>query len=333
MPGFNAPVWLTLFLLFPVLLWLRFSWRRRGGRLEFPFRVWNGEGFFPRKNWAKTFHIFTAFLSWFGAASLIFAAAGPERIEQEEVYLSRNIDIVIVLDQSLSMSVEDYPPVNRFDMARNVIHRFVQGRRGDSIGLVSFGTQAVVRCPPTTDYSWLLTRLDELRIRDLGDDTAIGMGLAAAVLHLSDSTAEEKVILLLTDGDDNAGEVRLETAMNLASEQGIRVYIIGVGEQGEAAVSISDPETGLLTSGTVLTRFDEDLFRSLTESNGGGYWHAASPGTLETVFRTVDSLETVERRVSMRVQSRPIHRLFIIIGAAAVLLSWFIRRILMGEAP
>ena len=198
---------------------------------------------------------------------------------------------------------------------------------------MSFGSQATLQCPPTADYDWLLQRLGELQLRELGDDTAIGMGLAIATLHLANSTAKEKVILLLTDGDDNAGEIRLETAVKLAADQAIRVYFIGVGEQGELPIKLVDPETGVLTEGTVVTRFDEEAFRSLAEMSGGGYWKTTSPGTLEAVFQTVNSLETVERRVSVRVRRRPIHRFFIIVGALAILFVYLVRRILLGAAP
>ncbi len=264
---------------------------------------------------------------------LIIALAGPEIVEQEELHLSRGIDIIIVLDQSLSMGVQDYPPVNRFEMARQVIQRFVRNRKGDSIGLVSFGSQAVLRCPPTADYDWLLQRLDELRIRELGDDTAIGMGLAVATLHLTDSTAAERVILLLTDGDDNAGEIRLETAMKLAADHGIRVYLIGVGKQGEFPIHLTDPETGVSTAGTVITHFDEERYRTLAEAIGGRFWEAASPGTLEAVFRTVDSLEKVERQVSVQVRSRPLHRPAVIIGALILMFVYVVRRLFMEELP
>ncbi len=329
----NEPGWLALFLVFPVLLWARYFWRQRGGRFVFPFRVWNGDGFRFPGSWLDPVNAFLNGLSWLGVSLLIIALAGPALIEREKIQLSRGMDIIVVLDQSLSMGVQDYPPVNRFDMAREMIHRFVLGRKGDSLGLVSFGSQAILHCPPTTDYAWFLQRLDELQIRGLGDDTASGMGLSIAALHLSDSTAREKVILLLTDGDDNAGEIRFETAAKLAASRGIRVYFIGIGKQGEFPVKLVDPETGKITMGTVVTRFDEERMKSLVESIGGEYWNTTSPGSLESVIQTVDSLETVERQVSVRVNSLPIHRAFILTGTIAIVLAYFIRKSLMGGIP
>ncbi len=333
MLSFNETGWFALFLAFPVLIWARFLWRRRGGRLKFPFRVWGGDGFRPPGSWKKVLLISTDILYWSGAALLIIALAGPELTEREEVYLSRGIDIMIVLDQSPSMAAEDFPPVNRFDTARGMVRGFIENRSGDSIGLVTFGSDAVLRCPPTADYSWLSDRLDELKIRELGDETAIGMGLAVAALHLSDSTAQEKVILLLTDGDDNAGEIRPDTAAKLAASQNIRIYTIGIGSEGEVPIELTDPDTGEVTRGTIITDFDEAKLKAIAESSGGEYWRANSPGALDTVLRSVDALESVERRVSVRVSSKPIHRIFIILGGIFILTYYIFRKGVMRETP
>ncbi|MDF1566687.1 MAG: VWA domain-containing protein [Spirochaetaceae bacterium] len=333
MLNFNVPGWFALFLIFPMLVWARFLWRKRGGRVPFPFDIWGGDGFRKPRSWLTAAVIFTDALYWLGAAALVVALAGPEITERDEVHLSRGIDIMIVLDQSPSMAAEDFPPVNRFDTAREMIRRFIDGRSGDSIGLVSFGSEAVLRCPPTADFDWLSERLDELAIRDLGDDTAIGMGLAVAALHLANSTASEKIILLLTDGDDNAGEIRPETAARLAAGKDIRIYSIGIGSEEEVPIVLENSETGVVTRGTIVTRFDEEQLRSLAETTGGGYWRANSPGSLETVLQSVDALEAVERRVTVRVNSRPLHRPVLIFGASLVLMAYLSRKFLMGESP
>ncbi len=333
MLSFNEPGWFALFLMFPVLIWARFIWRKRGGRIIFPYRVWGGDGFRPPRTWLRSVVVFTDILYCLGSVALIAALAGPEITEKEEVYLSRGIDIIIVLDQSPSMGAKDFPPVNRFDTARDMIRRFIAGRSGDSIGLVTFGSDAVLRCPPTADYAWLSERIDELELRDLGDDTAIGMGLAVATLHLANSTAPEKIILLLTDGDDNAGEIRPEMAARLADDQKIRIYSIGIGSEGEVPIELINSENGTVTRGTIVTNFDEDQLRSLADVTGGGYWRANSPGALETVFQAVDALESVVRRVTVRVSSRPVHRNLVIIGSLLVAVVYLIRKLLLGETP
>lgn len=329
----NEPSWMLLLLSFPILIWLRFFWLKRGGRIVFPYRIWKGDGFRSSNSALTLFSFITNAIFWLGVVTLIMALSGPVITERKEVHLSRGIDIMIILDQSPSMGVEDFPPINRFNIARDMIRSFVSRRKGDSIGLVSFASVAVLQCPPTADYKWLLHRLDELELRELGDGTAMGMGLATATLHLTDSKAEEKVILLLTDGDDNAGEIHAETVASLAAENGIRIYAMGIGSEGENLIEIMDSETGVLTRGTIVTHFDEEKLRSLAEETGGAYWKAMSPRALEAVFKAVDALETVERRVSIRVVSRPIHRPFIIIGGLAIVLVYFIRKVLMGSSP
>ncbi|MCK5735588.1 MAG: VWA domain-containing protein, partial [Spirochaetaceae bacterium] len=224
MLSFNEPGWFIFFLMYPVLIWIRFLWRKRGGRIVFPYRIWGGDGFRPPGTWVRFVVVLSHVMFWLGSAALIAALAGPEITERDEVFLSRGIDIMIVLDQSPSMGARDFPPVNRFDTARDMIRQFIEGRTGDSIGLVTFGSDAVLRSPPTADYNWISDRLDDLVLRELGDDTAIGMGLSVASLHLADSNAQVKIILLLTDGDDNAGEIRPEMAAKLAKDQGIKIY-------------------------------------------------------------------------------------------------------------
>jgi Ca-activated chloride channel family protein len=301
--------------------------------MVFPFQIWGGDGFRPPGTWSGTVAAITLAVFWLGASILVVALAGPQMTEREEIHLSRGIDIMVVLDQSPSMGARDFPPVNRFDTARDMIRLFVAGRSGDSIGLVTFGSEALLRCPPTADYTWMLERIDELELRELGDDTAIGMGLALATLHLVNSTAQEKIILLLTDGDDNSGEIRPDMAAELASDHDIRIYSIGIGADGEVPIELTDPKTGTITRGTITTVFDENQLRSIAESTGGGYWRASSPGALETVLQAVDALETVERRVTVRVVNRPLHRPLILVGALLIAVSYLIRKTLMGETP
>ena len=333
MLGFDRPIWFALFLSYPLLIWARFLWRARGGRVIFPHTVWTGDEFRPTHTWLHLSVVVSEFLFWVGSAILVFALAGPKINQREEVHLSRGINIMIALDQSLSMGAKDFPPSNRFDVARDMIRNFLDGRSGDSIGLVTFGSQALLRCPLTSDYNWLLDRLDEIELRELGDDTAIGMGLAMATLHLSDSSAPEKVILLLTDGDDNSGEIRPEMAARLASSYGIRIYTIGIGSRGETSIEIDNPDTSSVLRGHIVTDFKEDQLRSISKQSGGRYWRASSPGTLGLVFQQINVLEKVERRISSRVTSRSVHRTLIVFGGLLVFTVYLFRRLVLRELP
>lgn len=185
--------------------------------------------------------------------------------------------------------------------------------------------------PPTLDYRYLLSRLDELRIMDLGDGTAIGMGIAVAGLHLKDSTAREKVIILLTDGKNNTGEIPPETAAQIAAQIGARVYAVGIGSEEETPIEFVDPRTGKHYRGTLEGGFNEELLRSIVEKSGGSYFYAGNPGTLNAIFGAIDSLETIERRVRIRVRTRPVHDRFILAGILLLLVDFFFRMRLLRE--
>lgn len=166
---------------------------------------------------------------------------------------------------------------------------------------------------------------------ELGDGTAIGMGLALGALHLRSSDAPEKVMILLTDGKNNAGEVPAETAAQVATELGIRIYTIGIGSETQAPIEFTDPETGQVYRGTFEGGFDEGLLREVAQLSGGAYFYAGTSGTLESVFEAIDSIETTEKRVRIEVSTEPRHRILIIFALGALLVDFFIRKLVLRE--
>ncbi|MDA3810992.1 MAG: VWA domain-containing protein [Spirochaetaceae bacterium] len=328
---FESPQYLLLFLLLPPAIYFRHFRKNRGGILSFPFRVWKGIGFYPNQIGLKSILFFLSLLFWLGITSFLFVLGGPALSRHEKLFLSRGIDIMIVFDQSPSMAGKDFPPVNRFQTAKEMTLRFIAGRENDPIGIVSFGTDAVLRVPPTLDYGVLKERLESLQIMELGEGTAIGMGLAVAALHLSTSNAKEKVIILLTDGENNSGEIQPETSASIASKLGIRIYSIGIGQSGEVSAEFIDPVTGSVFSASLMSNFDEPLLEKIAEETGGRYFHAISPGTLEAVFQTIDSLESVERLVKMQVVFEPLHHFFIFIGFIFIMSEFFFRKVIFRE--
>lgn len=328
---FEEPAFLILLALLPPLVWLRHFWRGRGGRVPLPIATYPSGQYRSPFHFSKALQALSGLLFWLAAAVLIVALAGPARVTRERVYLTRGMDIMVVLDESPSMAAEDFLPLNRFETAQRVIRSFVESRENDAIGLVSFAGEAALRVPPTLDYDQLLNRLEELRIMELGDGTAIGMGLAVAALHLSQSQGSEKVIILITDGVNNAGDVRPETAAQVAGELGIKIYAIGIGTDEEVPVEFSDPETGETFRGTVRGGYDPQSLLAIAERSGGSYFSAGTPGTLENVFRAIDSTERVENRVRTRVVSDPFHRELILLALAMVGAHIFLRVALLRE--
>lgn len=327
----ERPAMLLLLFTVPVGIYLRHFWRGRGGKIRFPFHVWRGSGFVPESGLLSVLHGAGAFCFWLGASLLIVALAGPATVTRERVYLNRGMDIMIVLDQSLSMAAEDMTPNNRFDAARSIIRQFVAKRENDAVGLVGFGSEAALRVPPTLDHAAFDRALNKLKILDLGDGTAIGVGLSVAVLHLQESSATQKVIVLLTDGVNNAGEILPETAAEVASQARIKVFAIGLGRSDEVPIEYTDPRTGQTYGGTYKGGFDDSVLRSVANITGGAYFAAASEGALASVFRSIDSIETVERRVRIEVHTNPKYRTIILLGLGLIVFDILIRRWALRE--
>jgi Ca-activated chloride channel family protein len=323
----------VLLLLAPlaVLVYLVHFNPRRGGKVRFNLGSWGAPlPAFPVG--AGRLLLWTSrVLFWSGFVLLVAALAGPVVIERQRIYLTRGVDLVIALDQSPSMSARDVGSLSRFEAAQEVIRQFVAGRENDAIGLVGFGTEAALRVPPTLDCRYLLETMGSLRIKELGDGTAIGSGIALAALHLRDSRAREKVIVLVTDGDNNAGDVPPERAAAIAAELGIRVYTIGIGSEGETTLEFVDPETGEEVRGLYQGRLNEELLKSIALGTGGRYFSSGTLGVLTAIFREIDGLEKTRQEINVFVEHRPEHGLFILAGLAAVLLGLLASRILLRE--
>jgi Ca-activated chloride channel family protein len=332
MLSFEAPLYLAAFLLVPVGVWLRHFRRGRGNLLPFPFAVWRQRAFRPRLRAYRIILCVSHVFFWTGCAALIIALAGPGLAVRERIFLSRGIDMMIVLDVSPSMAAQDFQPQGRFETARETVRRFIRLRQNDPIGLVAFGYEAALQVPPTLDYNYLLEELDKLHVLALGDGTAIGMGIAVAALHLRVSSAPEKLIILLTDGKNNAGEIPPDTAARIAAQVGARIYAIGIGGKGEVPIELKDPRSGRILRGSLEGGFDEETLKTVAEKSGGSYFFAGNPGTLNAVFDAIDALETVENRVRIRMRTQAIHEWFITVGLLLIVLDFFIRVFFLEEA-
>jgi Ca-activated chloride channel homolog len=232
-----------------------------------------------------------------GLALLVVAFARPQTGHHEEEVLTEGIDIVLALDISGSMRTEDFKPKNRLVVAKDVVSHFVRGRRNDVIGLVVFAANAYTRCPLTLDYGVLLDLLSEVQIAPREEDgTAIGMGLATAVARLKDARGKSKVIILLTDGRNNRGQIDPLSGARLAEALGIKVYTIGVGTEGEAPYPIDDPILGRRYI-NVLADIDETTLQQIAAETGGQYFRATDAHSLQQIFKRIDGMEKTEIRV------------------------------------
>ncbi|OGB87948.1 hypothetical protein A3J44_05885 [candidate division WOR-1 bacterium RIFCSPHIGHO2_02_FULL_45_12] len=226
---------------------------------------------------------------------LILALTRPQMGFISDTSNRSGVDIMVALDISSSMNAEDFKP-NRIAAAKEVLTKFINGRPNDRLGLVVFGSQSYVQCPLTTDHRTLIDYLDNVYIGLAEDGTAIGMALANCVNRLKYSQAKSRVILLLTDGDNNAGEIDPKTAAKLARAMGIKIYAIGIGDPKGAPIKVKDqfgrefyarnPDGSLF-----LTKMNEQGLQEIGTISEGDYFIASNIGKLHTVFDKINQLE------------------------------------------
>ncbi len=224
---------------------------------------------------------------------LVLALARPQSGQRNEEILTEGVDIMLVLDISGSMRAEDFRPRNRLGVAKATIAEFVKKRQHDRLGLVVFSAKAFTQCPLTLDYGVLLTFLERVDFGMVEDGTAIGTALAVAGNRLRDSKAKSKVIVLLTDGVNNQGEIDPLTAAKAANALGIKIYTVGVGVQGYAPMPVDDPIFGRRYV-QMPSEVDEASLNQIAQLCNGKFYRATNRQQLETIYATIDKLEKTE---------------------------------------
>jgi len=229
-------------------------------------------------------------------ALFILALARPQVVNREREHETRGVDIVIAMDISGSMLAEDFKPENRLAVAKQEAIKFIRNRESDRIGLVVFARDAFTQCPLTLDYDILTSLLDQIQIGMIPDGTAIGMGLATAVNRLRESDAKSKVILLISDGSNNAGKIDPITAAELAKTFKIKVYTILIGRGGLVPFPINDP---LFGKRYVQAKVDVDpmVMKQIADITGGIFFWAKDSHALSEIYSKINQLETTEVKV------------------------------------
>jgi len=298
-----ASAWILLLLPLALLtaFWVARRRKRGDARLALP----QAAILLPKV--ASPWVMIEALLPWLRGAILLLLVLGmarPQSGSRIETTSTFGVDIVVVQDTSESMRGEDFAPNNRLVASKASIRSFIEGRTNDRVGLVAFGSLATTRCPLTLDHEMLLQMLDDVDFspRDEGG-TAIGMGLATAVNRLRDSTARSRVVVLLTDGANNEGQIGPEAAAEAAKALGVRVYTIGVGSTGQVPLTVQD-RRGRRYVQMQYFELDEELLQSIADTTGGQYFNVRDSGAMESVFETIDALEKTEIESRERVLYR-----------------------------
>ena len=290
---FENPEWLLLLLLLPILVYLYIvQGRQRHGSVQFSDlaslrRMGN-------TMWDRLRHVLFVF-KLLGLLLLVLALARPQAGREKREMSAEGIDIMLTLDVSSSMELNDLDngERSRLAVAKEVVSDFVGGRYSDRIGMVVFAGESFTQCPLTLDYDVLTSFLQGVQIADESwDGTAIGMALINATNRLRESEGRSQVVILLTDGVNNAGEIEPLTAAEVAEAVGVRVYTIGVGSDG----SIRRPVQGIFGTSyqTVQVEIDEETLRAVAQRTGGKYYRATSEEKLEAIYKEIGELETTE---------------------------------------
>lgn len=265
-------------------------------------------------------------------AFLFIALARPQAGTENREVSSEGIDIMLALDVSGSMKAEDFKPQNRLYVAKEEIKKFVEKRISDRIGLVVFSKSSFTQCPLTLDYGVLLNFLDQVKFGMIEDGTAIGMALANSVNRLRESPAKSKVIILLTDGINNAGEIDPLTAAGVAKTMDVKIYAIGVGKPGNAMYPVDDPIFGKRYV-YLPNEIDEETLRKIAEKTGGKYFRARSEKELEEIYTEIDQMEKTEVKVSEYVQYRELFIVFVYFGLAFLVLEMLLSQTVFRKIP
>jgi len=284
--SFVHPYFLLLLFLLPAIgVWYYFKHQERYANLKIS-TLQSLEGMSSLRG---TLRAILPILRALAFIALVIALARPQETMKEEEIKAEGIDIMLVMDLSSSMLARDFKP-DRLEVSKAVATEFVDKRIHDRLGLVVFSGEAFSQCPLTTDHGVVKHFLSELACGLLQDGTAIGMGLATAVNRLKDSKAKSKVVILLTDGDNNAGYVQPMTAAEIAREFNVKVYTVGVGSRGKA-LAPTQRYNGKYIFGLAEVNIDEELLTEIAEMTGGRYYRAESAQKLEKIYAVIDKLE------------------------------------------
>lgn len=265
--------------------------------------------------------------------SLIIALAGPRTGISAVDLESDGIAIMLVVDLSSSMLAEDFHPHNRLAVAKERVADFIRGRRYDRIGLVAFAGEALTQVPLTVDYRVLYNAVEELDVGMIEDGTAIGTAIATAANRLRHAPGESKVMILMTDGENNRGQIDPLTAARAAAAFDIKIYAIGVGTEGVAPIPVARGLLGGYQYAMLPVHIDEELLRDVTEMTGGQYFRATNAAALDSIYDHIDRLETTSVEVRRYIEHTPRHLTFLILAALCLTGEWILRASRWGRVP
>jgi Ca-activated chloride channel family protein len=331
--SFAHPLLLLLLLVLPLLAWLK------GRQGNSPAFLYSSVNLLRGLTGVRRSHAgrFLASLRWLGLAILMTALAQPRLTSSETTIEASGVDIVVAVDLSGSMRAEDFmlndERVNRLTMAKSVLEEFINNRPNDRIGLVAFATRAYTAAPLTLDHDFLDQNLERLQLGTIREQsTAIGSALSTSINRLRDLESKSKIVVLMTDGVNNAGQIEPLVAADAAAALGVKVYTIGVGTHGEAPVPTTDI-FGRRVYQRQRVEIDEETLQAIADKTGGRYFRADNAERFRSIYEEIDQLEKTEAQVQKFTRYQDLFPWFVRTGKVLLLLELFLHHTLLKRLP
>lgn len=324
----NPNLLYLLFVLVPMIVW--YVWKK--SNLDATIRLSTIKGF---NKAPKTYKYYIRHLPFamkiLALTLLIVALARPQSSNNWNKTSTKGIDIVIALDISGSMLAEDFKP-NRLEAAKSDAIKFISGRPNDRIGLVVFAGESFTQCPLTTDHAVLINLIKDVKSGMIEDGTAIGVGLANAISRLKESKSKSKVVILMTDGVNNQGEVPPITAAEIGQAMGIRTYTIGIGSMGTAPYPFTDV-FGRKNYQQIEVEIDEEVLTQIAHLTNGKYFRATSNKRLNDIYDEIDKLEKSKIEVKEYSKKTEEYMIFVLIGVLCLIIEVLLKNTILKSNP
>lgn len=328
---FDNPTGFLWLLLLPLYLILKklgiFS------SISFPLVLsdWKGKSFEWKHPILSIASILSKIFFGIGFVLVCTALANPMISYQKKVYTSRGTEIVFVIDTSPSMAALDIGVSNRLDAAKQAVKVITENNPGSAYGLVAMASETVLLVPPTMDQEIFLEQVESLQIGKFGEGTAIGTGITSAVYHLSTSQAPKKCIVLLSDGENNAGSIHPLTAAEIAKEKDITVYTLAIGTKGSVPVEYLDPNTGKNYSGYLDSTFDTTQLKEISSITGGTFYSVENISVLSQTLDSISKKESVIQTYQLKNITKSFYKEILFSGILIIMIAWILRRVYMKE--
>lgn len=301
--------------------------------ISFPLVLsdWKGKTFEWKHPILNIFSYIAKILFALAFVLICTALANPIISSQKKVYTSRGAEIIFVIDTSPSMAALDIGTSTRLEAAKQAVKTITENNTGSAFGLVAMASETAMLVPPTMDHEIFMNQVNSLQIGRFGEGTAIGTGITSAVYHFSTSKAQKKCIVLLSDGENNAGSIHPLTAAELAKENNITIYTLAIGTKGTVSVEYSDPISGKKYSGYLDSTFDTTQLKEIAANTQGTFYSVETLSALSQTLESISKKESVIQTYQIKNITKEYHNDFLFFGILLIIVAWTLRRVYMKE--